>query len=86
MRMICNSRFCLVLASSLTPRTPKRIYLESLVLQDSLDCGIFTTWRQLGLEDDTERAISNNLALSVGNIPGLTSRTVLNFFSNDLYT
>ena len=75
-----------MLIPDLAPTTPERIYLESLVLQDSLDCGIFTTWRQLGLEDNTEGAISNNLALSVGNIPGLASRTVLNFFSNDLYT
>jgi hypothetical protein len=58
-------------------------YLESLVLQDPLDSSIFAARRQFCLEDNTETAISNDLALGVGQIPRFACNSVLDSFSND---
>jgi hypothetical protein len=57
-------------------------YLEPLVLQHALDGSIFTRWRELGLEDDSERAIAHNLALRVLQIPRLAGNAVLHLFAN----
>lgn len=63
----------------------KKSYLETFVLEDSLDGSIFTGWRKLGLKDNAERAISNNLALSVLQISSLAGDTILNSLADDLY-
>jgi hypothetical protein len=60
-----------------------RMYLESLVLQDTLDGSIFSAGRELGLEDDPEGAIAHNLALSVLDLSLFTSQSILDFLSND---
>ncbi len=58
-------------------------YLESLVLQDPLDGGILTARRELGLEDNTKRAIADNLALSVLDLSSFPSQSILDLFAND---
>jgi hypothetical protein len=74
MRMIWSSRFWRredkkPLVSSVRRQThcglSSLAYLEPLVLQHALDGGILATGRQLGLEDDAERAIADDLALGV---------------------
>lgn len=60
-------------------------YLEALVLQHPLDGSIFTGGRQLGLEDDTEGTISDNLALCVLHISSLARDAILDLFANNLY-
>lgn len=58
--------------------------LETLVLQNALDGGIFTAGRQLGLEDDTERAIADDLALRVLHLFCLSGQAILDLFANYL--
>jgi hypothetical protein len=60
-----------------------RTDLEAFVLQDALDGGVFATWRQLGLEDDTERAVSYNLALCVRQVFVLARLAVLDLLADD---
>jgi hypothetical protein len=60
-----------------------RKYLEAFVLQDSFDCSIFAAGRELGLEDDPKGAVSNNFALSVGEIPCFSRNAVLYPFADD---
>ena len=60
-------------------------YLETLVLEDALDGSIFAAGRQLGLENDSERAIADDLALSVLDIAGLAGQAILDLFADDLY-
>jgi hypothetical protein len=57
--------------------------LEALVLQHSLDRSIFSAGRQLGLEDHTEGAISDNLALRVRQVFVFTSLAVLDLFADN---
>lgn len=59
-----------------------KTYLETLVLEHSLDRRVFTAWRQLGVEDDSERPIANNLALRVGKLSGLTSQAILDLLAD----
>lgn len=59
-----------------------RTHLETLVLKHSLDRRVFTAWRQLGVEDDSERPIANDLALCVGKLSGLTSKAILDLFAD----
>jgi hypothetical protein len=59
--------------------------LEALVLQDALDGGVFAAGRQLGLEDDAKGAISDDFALSVGEISGLSCDAILHLFPDDLW-
>lgn len=40
-------------------------YLESLVLENSLDGSVFIGWRELCLEDNTERSISHDFTLCI---------------------
>ena len=90
--MICNSRFCnksvQQFSGLLRVNPPELIalfsYLESLVLQDSLDGGVLPTGGHLGLEDHTERAIAYNLALGVGNFLGLAGQAVVDLFVDNL--
>lgn len=59
-------------------------YLEPLVLEHSLDGSILTTGCELGLEDDTERAIADDLALCILHFLRLPSQSVLDLFAYDL--
>jgi len=61
------------------------IYLESLVLEDSLDRRVLTTGGHFGLEDHAERAIAYNLALRVGNFLGLAGQAIVDLFVDNLY-
>ena len=58
-------------------------YLETLVLQDSLNSCVLSIWRELGLEYYTERPVSNNLALGILHFFGLASQTILYFLADD---
>jgi len=57
--------------------------LEALVLQHALDGGILTRRRQFGLENDTEGAIADDLALGVLHLLGLPSKAVLDLLTDD---
>ena len=59
--------------------------LEALVLKHALDGGVFSTRRQLGLEDDAERAVAHDLALGVCQIFVLAGFAVLDLFADDFY-
>lgn len=63
---------------------PKRMYLEPLVLKDTLDGGVFARGRKLGLKDDAEGSIAYDLALRVLQIPRLSSDAILHLLANDL--
>lgn len=60
-------------------------YLEALVLKNTLDSCILSVRSQLGLENDTKRAIPYDLALGVLHFSGLASHAVLYFLTDDLY-
>lgn len=84
MRMICNSRFCF--HSALEHGNSRPIaYLEALILKDSLNCCVFSVRGELCLEDNTERAISYNLALCVLHFFGFTSDAILHFLTYDFF-
>ena len=57
--------------------------LEALVLQHPLDGGVLSTRRELGLEDDTERAVAHNLALRVRQILVFSRLAVLDLFADN---
>lgn len=57
--------------------------LEALVLKNSLDGGIFATGRHLGLEHNTEGAISDYLTLRVLHLLCLPRESILDLFSYD---
>ena len=59
-------------------------YLESLVLEDSLDGSILAAGSHLGLEHDTEGAIADNLTLCVGDLFGFTGQSILDLLLDDL--
>lgn len=58
----------------------RKTHLEALVLEHALDGGIFTTGRQLRLENDTEGAVADNLALRVCEILVVASQAILDLF------
>lgn len=60
------------------------MYLEPFILEDSLDGGIFTTGRHLGLKHHAEGAIADNLTLGVGDLLGLAGQSILDLFTDDL--
>ena len=60
--------------------------LETLVLKHALDGSIFAAGRQLSLEDDTEGAIADDLALGVLHLFCLSGQAILNLFANYLCT
>jgi hypothetical protein len=60
--------------------------LEALVLENTLDGGIFAAGRQLGLENDTEGTVADNLALGVLHLFRLSGQTILDLFANYLCT
>ena len=59
------------------------IYLEPLILQDSFDRRVFSSRRELGLENDAKGPISDNFALCVLHFSCLASDTVLDLFTYD---
>jgi hypothetical protein len=61
-------------------------HLESLVLQDTLDGGVFPAWRKLCVEDNTKRAVSDNLALRVCEVSSFAGETILDSFADDFYS
>ena len=53
----------------------RKTNLESLILKDLLDrniCVVIRTACEFRLEDDSERAISDDLAVRIGNVSGVT--------------
>jgi len=84
--MICSSRFCTASAiCEIKARLSHRqTDLEALVLENSLDCSVFSAGGQFGLEDNAEGAISDNLALRVGQVFVFASLAVLDFLPDDL--
>lgn len=60
------------------------VYLEPLILENSLDGGIFTTGSHLGLKDHAEGAIADNLTLGVGDLLGLAGQSILDLLTDDL--
>lgn len=85
MRMICSSRFYGPSVLGTPPVDPHACtHLESLVLEHPLDGGILARGMQLRLKDDTERPISDDLALRVLHLSGLARHAVLHLFANDL--
>lgn len=55
-------------------------HLETFVLKNALDGGILIGGGQLGLEDDAERAIPDDLALGVLYLPCLAGNAILHLF------
>jgi hypothetical protein len=61
------------------------LYLESLILEHSLDGSILTGGRKLGLEYHAKGAVSNYLALSVLQVSGFARDAVLGLLADDFY-
>lgn len=59
-------------------------YLEALILKDTLDCCVFPIWGELGLENNAEGSIADDLALSVLHLFSLAGEAILHFFTNHL--
>lgn len=59
------------------------MYLESLILQDALDGSIFVRRSELGLENYTKGAISDNLALCVLKFSRLAGDSILDLLLDD---
>ena len=60
--------------------------LETLVLKHTLDSSIFAAGGQLGLEDNTEGTVADNLALGVLHLFCLSGQAILDLFANYLCT
>jgi hypothetical protein len=86
MRMICSSRFWPRVSLEVGGQNRGGACLEALVLQDALDGGVFSARRELGLEDDAKGAVSDDFALSVGEISGLSGDAILHLFPDDLWS
>lgn len=61
------------------------MYLEPLILEDSLDGSIFPARSHLSLKHNTEGAIAHDLALSVGDLLGFAGHSILDLLANDLW-
>jgi hypothetical protein len=59
-------------------------YLEAFILEDTFDGGIFSIWRDLGLEDYTKGTVANDLALGVLHLLCLAGQAILDLFTDDL--
>lgn len=72
--------------SANSSRVPKAclMYLEPLILKNTLDGSVLSRWRQLGLENHTEGTISDNFALGILQVSGLASHSILNLFTDHL--
>jgi hypothetical protein len=62
----------------------KLTILEPLVLENSLDGSVFSRRGQLGLENNSERPITNNLALCVLQVLGFAGNPILHFLADHL--
>lgn len=60
-------------------------YLESFVLKNALDSCILARWRELRLEDYTERAVAHDFTLSVGKFSCFTGDTILHLLADNFY-
>jgi hypothetical protein len=58
-------------------------YLEALVLKNTLDSCVFSTWREFGLKYYTKGAVSYDFALSVRHLTGFAGGSILNLFTDD---
>lgn len=58
-------------------------YLETLILEDTLDSSILARWGKLSLEDDTERTIADNFALGILKLSGFASYSILDALTDD---
>lgn len=56
---------------------------ETLVLEHTLDRRVLAAWRQLGVEDNTERTIADDLALRVGELSCLSGQAILDLFADN---
>ena len=59
-------------------------YLETLVLQNPFDGRIFTAGHHFCLKNDTERPISHDLTLCVGDLLHFSGQPILDLFADDL--
>lgn len=66
-------------------RIENSIYLEPLILEDSLDGSIFPARSHLGLKHHTEGAIAHNLALGVGDLLRFAGQSILDLLPDDLW-
>jgi hypothetical protein len=83
MRMIWSSRFCSGQPGSVYGEVTRATHLEALVLEHPLDGRIFTTRRQLGLENNTEGAIAHDLALRVREVFVVAGQAILDLFADN---
>lgn len=60
-------------------------HLESPVLQHPLDGCILAAGLELGLEDDAERSVADDLTLSVLHLPSFTCDSILYLFLDGFY-
>jgi hypothetical protein len=60
-----------------------KTHLETLVLKHTLDGCIFSAWRQLGMEDNTEGSIADDLTLCIGEFSRLSSQAILDLLADD---
>jgi len=67
-----------------TPMGSLSTCLEPLVLKDTLYGGILPRRRQFSLKDYTERAISDDFALCILQVPRLAGDAVLDLFADEL--
>ncbi len=84
MRMICSSRFWSSV-SGRAEQTSTAPHLEALVLEHAFNGRVLAIGGELGLEDDTERAVADDLALRVLHLAGLAGEAILDLFANDLF-
>lgn len=84
--MIWSSLFCAESVEKSEEWRSGAVDLEALVLEHTLDGSIFTTGRELGLEDDTEGTVADNFALGVLHLFCLSSQAILDLFANYLWT
>lgn len=59
-------------------------YLESLVLEDTLNRCVLVGGRQFRLKDDAKGAIAYNFALGVLQVPRFSGHSILNLFVDNL--
>jgi hypothetical protein len=55
-------------------------------LKNAFYGSVFAAGREFGLKNDTERAISNDLALRILHLSGFASFTIMNFLPDKLWT
>lgn len=60
------------------------MYLESLVLENTLDSSVFPRGRELRLEDHAKRSVAHDLALRVLYFSLLTCNSILYLLTDDL--